>query len=1064
MKRDDILGRLERDLAGPLAEDEILDARPSDVYLTGILWPRETRMGAEEDDRLGSGEEEQGTPNGGEEEIPLAGLKRPCAAGISFAVAPVDGAAAVVATAVCATYEQELRDGETTPKASSPWRRKAHSIQIGPIPCDVPSLDIDPALPPAGVTVTARTEHGIPAGLRLHVRSAGWEGKRLVTLTVINAALPGEGEGRAGIERATLFQVCLMVRPAGAARLVARPSRRAVVDDEDRSAALLYRHAREFAVGHTCSAAWHADNDASEAASVSTTWIPSAVVPAVSSRGHAVFAALADDPAGPLVAEWLASAADRDLENGLLRLVEAYREWIGLKARELDHLEPAHRAQGEANLLVCRDMARRMEEGARSIAGDPAAAAAFRLANRAMQLQFSWDPERGALGRLVWRPFQLGFFLLSVASLADRGHRDRSVMDLLWFPTGGGKTEAYLALIAFLAFHRRLRNARAPDDGAGVAAVMRYTLRLLTTQQFERAAAMILACEALRRCRVPGVPEDLDLGAAPFSIGLWVGGDATPNRFDDARRSLLGDQDCASPVQLVACPACRTQLRWTCVEATSTIEVRCPSASCVLHDPSDPLPVWTVDDHIYDRQPTLVIGTVDKFAQIVRRPEVNSLFALQTGEPPDLIIQDELHLISGPLGTVAGLYEAAIDLLFTRDGQRPKVIGSTATIRRASEQVLALFDRVACQFPPPGLDAADSGFAIVDPDAPGRLYAAVTTAGRSAKFALQATSASLLQSAAGAFATPAEADPYWTLIAYFNSLRELGGALVLMQDDVTDSIDLYAGRRGEPARDVKSVEELTSRLLQAEVRNMLGLLGTRAGEDGALDVVLASNMLSVGVDVPRLGLMLVNGQPKGIAEYIQATSRVGRRHPGLVVAVLNNAKARDRSHFEAFRTWHATLYRDVEATSVTPFASRARDRALHAALVAALRHRVPGLLRSPGIAAASRAAVDQVIDAIARRARTVDASEVSVKREMEERVAEWERRGVRQYWSDRAPRQSLLQSAERAATLRALGRATGEAWPTPNSMRNVEPSVHFRLAEALRDKTDKSGGGTPGNG
>jgi ATP-dependent helicase YprA (DUF1998 family) len=623
-------------------------------------------------------------------------------------------------------------------------------------------------------------------------------------------------------------------------------------------------------------------------------------------------------------------------------------------------------------------------------------------------------------------------------------------MDLLWFPTGGGKTEAYLALIAFLAFHRRLAAGASPDQGAGVAAMMRYTLRLLTTQQFARAAAVLLACEAVRCGRLPGLPDGIHLGKTPFSIGLWVGGDATPNTFEQARDALSGASDVASPKQLLRCPACTRELDWRAEPGDRSVHVHCPDNLCILHDHHESMPVWTVDEDVYRQQPTLLIGTIDKFAQIVRRKEVNHLFNIRQGQPPDLIIQDELHLIAGPLGSLSGLYEVAIDRLFTRDGRRPKILGSTATIKRASEQVAALFSRKTCQFPPPGLEAEDSGFAIVDQEAPGRLYAAVTTAGRSAKFTLQAATASVLQSGAAAFSSRAEADPYSTVITYFNSLRELGGALVLMQDDVADAVGMYAARRNEPPRAVQSVEELTSRRSQTEVRDMLDLLAIQADQPGALDVVLASNMLSVGVDIPRLGLMLVNGQPKGIAEYIQATSRVGRQSPGLVIALLNNAKARDRSHFETFRTWHATLYRDVEATSVTPFASRARDRALHAVLVALARHLLPGLLDRPDLTRATSAQLDALLSDLAARAAEVDPSETDVEPELRERLEQWEIRAPRSYWNDRAARSSLLQSAERAATLRALGRSPGEAWPTPNSMRNVEPGVPFRLAERLR--------------
>ncbi len=384
---------------------------------------------------------------------------------------------------------------------------------------------------------------------------------------------------------------------------------------------------------------------------------------------------------------------------------------------------------------------------------------------------------------------------------------------------------------------------------------------------------------------------------------------------------------------------------------------------------------------------------------------------------------------------------------------------SLRLLRRASEQVLALFDREAFQFPPPAIDHDDSGFAVRDrrPKATGRRYLGVTTAGRSAKFTLQAVAGSLLQTAFGAFSDDVRKDAYWTLVGYFNSLRELGGALVLMQDDVNDSIALYASARSEEKRPLNSVEELTSRRTQEEIREMLDLLDIKVGSPGAVDGVLATNMVSVGVDISRLGLMLVNGQPKTIAEYIQSTSRVGRGDvSGLVISVLNNAKARDRSHFEAFCSWHQTLYRDVEATSVTPFASRARDRALHAALVAAVRHLIPGMLDSPHMDEDAEDEAMKLVDRIVERSKRIDPEETAVLKELERRIDSWRARSPEVYWSDFKGSKSLLQSAERAAARRAAGRDIGVAWPTLNSMRTVEAGTPFRMAPFLRAKDDKN--------
>ena len=700
----------------------------------------------------------------------------------------------------------------------------------------------------------------------------------------------------------------------------------------------------------------------------------------------------------------------------------------------------------------------RMEDSVDAIVNNPRLCRSFQLANFAMNLQHSWDKSKSKYGSLRWRPFQLGFLLLSAPSTVDKTHRDRNTMDLLWFPTGGGKTEAYLALIACVAVYRRLSDD--PGDHGGVSALMRYSLRLLTTQQFARSAAMIIALEALRLKRV-SFPAGLDIkGEQPFSIGLWVGGEATPNKRVQAFASLHGSPEVASPKQLDRCPCCGEKIVWSMESVSSTVKARCVNSFCKMQGF---LPVYTVDEDIYENKPTLLIGTIDKFAQIVRKKEVNYLFSISTGSTPDLIIQDELHLISGPLGTVAGIYEVALDIMFASRGHRAKVIGSTATIRQAPEQVLALFDRQAFQFPPPAIDHDDSGFAVRSrrSDSTGRRYVGVTTAGRSAKFTLQAVAGSLLQTAYGAFSDETRQDAYWLLVGYFNSLRELGGALVLMQDDVKDSIRLYSELRypKEHPRPLSNIEELTSRRTQEEIRGMLDLLDIKVGSPGAVDVVLATNMVSVGVDISRLGLMLVNGQPKTIAEYIQSTSRVGRGAvSGLIVSVLNNAKARDRSHFETFCCWHQTLYRDVEATSVTPFASRARDRALHAAFVATVRHLVPRMLESPRMDDSAEADALDLIDRIVERAARIDPEEVSIRDELEHRLDAWRARSPESYWNEFKISKSLLQSAERAAANRLAGRQAGSAWPTLNSMRSVEAGTPFKLVAALRSERDETHG------
>ena len=1052
-ERDVVACRLLEDLVGPRSEEEALTSRPSDVYLTGILWPQRTVMSGEDDDRLGTAGARSGEEGDGEgDAVRTSSIQKPSVAGISFS-AVSSATPYVKVTCDFATYAPEQRDDVDV------WVRRPFSLEI-------PQLELK-----AGATYEvplSRYDENAPEVL-LTVRCINLDGAVLVTLSLVNG-IKAE-PGRDSLEMSSLFQVGMRVAACDGTSLIPKPPRRAVgkkancedpelVTDEEGSA-LLYRNVSEFAVGHVCSAEWEEHDrqlgDRATARWVATTWVPSSIVEGVDPNGHRFFADLGSDENDfdPLSAEAIAWAETDTLQEGLRAFCRAYERWLRLQeARigdpadigpELDYVARAH-------LDRCEEALTRMRSTVDELGRDARLRRAFQLANLAMHLQHSWDKSKSRHGALRWRPFQLGFLLLSAPSSLDRGHEHRSVMDLLWFPTGGGKTEAYLGLIACVAVYRRLSDETADHDG--VAALMRYTLRLLTTQQFARSAAMIVALEALRTGRVP-IPDGPDLqGDQPFSIGLWVGGEATPNKRGDAFASLGGSTEVASPKQLAKCPACGDKLTWSMQSAASPVKVECVNANCLMQGP---LPVHTVDEDVYDNRPTLLIGTADKFAQIVREKKTNSLFGVSEGSPPDLIIQDELHLISGPLGTIAGAYEAAFDLMFSARGHRPKVIGSTATIRRAPEQVRALFDRGAFQFPPPAIDHDDSGFTVRDarPDATGRRYLGVSTAGRSAKFTLQAIAGSLLQTAFGAFSDDVRRDAYWTLVGYFNSLRELGGALVLMQDDVSDSVALYASARSEEERPLGNVEELTSRRTQEEIREMLDLLDIRVGSPGAVDAVLATNMVSVGVDIARLGLMLVNGQPKTIAEYIQSTSRVGRGQvSGLVVSVLNNAKARDRSHFETFCSWHQTLYRDVEATSVTPFASRARDRALHAALVAAVRHLVPDMLDAPRIDDDAEDEAMDIIDLIVERAKGIDPEETAVRDELERRLDTWRGRSPEVYWSDYKGGKSLLQSAERAAARRAAGRQAGAAWPTLNSMRTVEAGTPFRMAPVLRARDD----------
>ncbi len=603
--------------------------------------------------------------------------------------------------------------------------------------------------------------------------------------------------------------------------------------------------------------------------------------------------------------------------------------------------------------------------------------------------------------KVSWRPFQLAFVLLNLPGLIDPKNDQRKFVELLFFPTGGGKTEAYLGLAAFQMIFRRLTNPGVRSCGLSV--LMRYTLRLLTLDQLGRAAALVCSMELERR------KDPECLGSWPFEIGLWVGSAATPNRLGHVGYNGPGADQTAymktkrfrensakpAPIPLESCPWCGKRFSGRSFKlipnerAPVHLQITCANYECDFSQGKG-LPILTVDETIYLRLPAFLIATVDKFAALPWEGRAGSLFGRVTrhdeqgfygptdpstaGKPlddilpgPDLIIQDELHLISGPLGTIAGIYEAAIEKLSERyasDGRQrklPKIIASTATVRRATHQIQALFGRNTTKiFPPPGINRTDSFFAETvpidetNPATNGRLYIGVAAQGRSLKRTLLRTMLTIMSRAqtlyeSGEADAKDAVDPYMTTLGYFNSLRELGGSRRIVEDEVLMQLDRYSSRRrldpedtlfSDRTIDMDHIKELTSRVSTNEVSGTKEKMGKPYGENQGCDVVLATNMISVGLDITRLGLMLVLGQPKSSSEYIQATSRVGRdaKRPGLVITLLNPHKARDRSHFERFKNFHQSFYRSVEATSVTPFSPRALDRALAATLVGVVRH------------------------------------------------------------------------------------------------------------------------------
>jgi hypothetical protein len=923
---------LIRDLLGPKDPNEVetIYDPPLTKYITGALFPQ-TDAAVDPSQDIDVADDDAGDEGTvPDPPVAMANVRFPSSMGLTFAV-DTRAVQTIVVEVTAARYEKVKEDETTgTPKRprrgglgpTEPWRR-------------VP-LAINPVNIKVGTPVADHRE-ALSAGLELfyRVRSADQSGISAVTVVVLNknASIPGQND------LVSFFQPAIVVRGErpGSPVFVERKAPELRGNDEDmRAYRLLYRHAVGFAVGHGCSAEWDiASESTSRATEIRSTFTPR----------HDLRLADSNPDISSISMKFLADGERLVVMNELTTMLKGYRTWIRSRVHEAQGLSGELRLTALVNIKECRKSLFRMRKGVQILASHDQAWQAFQLANFAMLEQRArtvWlkagRPPGGPSGDTShqWRPFQIAFILLCVEGIVDPTSADRSTTDLLWFPTGGGKTEAYLGLIAFTTFLRRLGN---PQSGGGVTVLMRYTLRLLTIQQFERATLLMCCCEYLRR------RDRAQLGADPIRIGLWVGRGATPNTLDEARTALNKYRDGViptekNPVQLRSCPWCGQLLdhhNYYIATSDRRLVVSCRNKNCEFESE---LPVCLVDQDIYAKRPTLIIATVDKFAALPWNDQVVNLFNIGSSEPPpELIIQDELHLISGPLGTLTGLYETAVDAVCELKGVGPKIIASTATIRRAGNQVRGIFNRAVRQFPPPGIDARDSYFAEeVGPEQKGtRLYVGLMAPGTSQTTLMVRTYAALLQFAADLPGTPDVRDPYWTLVGYFNSLRVLAGAKLQVQDDVEDRIELLARESGSAKRTLDEQIEMTSREASAEIPSHLKRMAIRHPDRAALDVILATNMISVGVDIDRLGLMVVMGQPQATSEYIQATSRVGRQFPGLVVTLFNASRSRDRSHYESFVTYHSALYRQVESTSVTPFSSRARDRGLHAVLIALAR-------------------------------------------------------------------------------------------------------------------------------
>ena len=994
--RQKIIEALRKDLVGPLEENEVLDESPMFEYLTGMLYPQVLADCLELDQELDedvdrSQQDSNYTPQPDEDDnepMTATRFSQQSTIGMSFYLRRETKKIKVVVSwgdYVKSTEKYTNEKGEEKTR----YLYTRHPMRA--------AIDID---------VTSFEKHQdyqlpVDSNLYLYVTKIGLRNDyMLVTLHLTNKRPKGNSTLESIIFQAKIEAFSEEREDCFVAENICR---HILAPDE-----FFYAQRPIFGRGRGCAIMWDIVNE-KYASKIYTSFIPEYEFPGV----RATIDGFADDH---FSMSFMARPKNKKETIARLRaLSDAYESWINktlVHDKRMD--EEGFKAKiGDHVVEKCKSALNRIVEGINLIENDDTAFEAFCFMNSVMSLQRSIssyskkhgkgiecnfgdfvDPRRKE-NLFCWRPFQIAFVLMNLNGIVNPFHVDREIVDLLYFPTGGGKTEAYLGLIAFTIANRRLKNhenSEFNNDG-GVTAILRYTLRLLTTQQRDRLTKMVIAAEMERQRQYPRY------GKEPISIGFWVGGGVTPNTIDSLRdnpdypevgrnnRNLLYKQ-------LLTCPFCGKELikeNYHIDFDKKSVEIYCEDKNCIFYKYRMPhrigIPVYLVDEEIYNKCPTVILATVDKFANLPWNPSSNALFgrvdrkcerdgyiaigvshesrhnatntlpaakvcSVKPFAPPELIVQDELHLITGPLGTIYGAYETIIQDLcsYEKDSRKilPKYVVSTATIKNAHEQIRCLYGRKqSMQFPSNGFEIGDSFFIkeISTKEKPFRKYVGISACGQSMKTTTLRTYAIILQTVSELMSEEKYKDvidPYYTMVGYFNSIRELGGTVRLLQDDIPKRINrLKKKYKFATTRYLNKRIEITSRIASSKITEKLKELEISSDQKGVLDTAIATNMIAVGMDVDRLGLMTVMGQPKQNSEYIQATSRIGRQHTGLVFTLYNPYRPRDLSHYENFVGYHSQLYRYVEGTTATPFSARARDRVLHALVIAALRLGVP---------------------------------------------------------------------------------------------------------------------------
>lgn len=880
-------------------------------------------------------------------------------------------------------------------------------------------------------------------------------------------------------------------------------------DEEAEKLNFIYRDVKSFAIGHNCSAIWNDDIKPSE---IQTTFMPHSNIKDVKNN----FNDKNDDKLNQALniksLSTFGNSKETVLEN-LYYFVGLYKQWI-----DDQNLSKQDLAQNDFS--ICEKIIAEQERNYKrlkeniELLKDDDVFFAFQLANTAMYIQLltsndvdfgKYEKEYSELTNDVnynslsffknynaeervrdgkikfapqYRPFQLAFLLLNIDGIVDESSSSRKeIVDLIWFPTGGGKTEAYLAVTALTIIWRRFKN----DVGyGGTTVIMRYTLRLLTAQQFERASRLISALEFLRK---QNEFSDI-LKTEPITIGMWVGKASTPNTKEAAKRiydnienessKKKGNPQEKNTFQIHSCPWCGTKLiskiddEWDYgfnYSPKKGFSINCLNEKCAFNSR---LPIQVVDEELYENPPTLLFGTVDKFAQLAWQDNGYKFFNTHSAEllPPDLIIQDELHLLSGPLGSITGIYENVIELLATKGDRMPKIIASTATTRNTDKQIAALYgNRKVNIFPPSGVKQSDSFFAREETQKSKRRYLGFMPTGKTNVDTQLQLLAHLFVARLEVFLdneTKGSANNYWTLVAYYNSLKDVGRTNNKVGDEVTtftgalqhrlaaifpNNIDEYKyNYLGIYSR----TKELTSRIASEKIKETLGEIEKEFSNksfteddkgrkylNDVVDLVLATNMISVGIDISRLNIMLLNGIPSNTAEYIQASSRVGRDTFGLVLTLCNPMRAREKSYFEHFYSFHQSFYKSVEPLSVTPFTENTIDKMAATIFATYIRQYHPGELnRNNQAKYFTKDKSKKLLDFIKKRYGKTEGYEL-----FENRIKE-----LSNDWFDRIENSSLCKYKDELL-VRPDEKEVDELWTTMQSMRDVDTTTFIKVKE-----------------